>query len=131
MKPQNIIITIFDEGFNNIANRSTQCTEEQAIIWALKQPNAKYYSLNCKEEKINIEKQPLHSHVAIHESKDGSWSVASMPCPEIVAKRHLGGYCIGETAKVVTLAEAKAHRKIIGAPYLYLPSAKDYQHLRG
>lgn len=58
-------------------------------------------------------------YVAIHESKDGYWTVASKPCEtKAEAQSLLGGTPKNEVGKVVTLEDALAHKKIIGAEYL-------------
>ena len=57
--------------------------------------------------------------VAVHESKDGYWTIASKPTSKENAEAMLGGTPKNETGKVVTLEEAKAHKKVLGDEYLY------------
>ncbi len=59
------------------------------------------------------------NHVAVAESKDGYWTVLSRPTTEEIANSLLGGVADGEVGKVVSLEEARSHKKIIGEEYLY------------
>ena len=58
-------------------------------------------------------------YVAVHESKDGYWTIASKPSSKEDAEAMLGGTPKNEVGKVVTLEEAKAHKKTLGEEYLY------------
>ncbi len=59
-------------------------------------------------------------YVAVHESKDGYWTIASKPTTKENAKALLsdGGVPKNEIGKVVTLSEALAHKKVLGKEYL-------------
>ena len=57
--------------------------------------------------------------VAVHENKDGYWTIASKPVSsKSEAEAMLSGTPKNETGKVVTLEEAKAHKKVLGREYL-------------
>jgi hypothetical protein len=56
-------------------------------------------------------------YVAVAE-KDGYWTIISKPTTKEKAEQMLGGIARGEEGKVVTLEEAKAHKKVIGREYL-------------
>lgn len=58
-------------------------------------------------------------YVAVHESKDGYWTIASKPSSKEDAEAMLGGTPKNEVGKVVTLEEARAHKKTVGEEYLY------------
>lgn len=58
-------------------------------------------------------------YVAVHESKDGYWTIASKPTTKELAEEMLGGTPKNEVGKVVTLEEARAHKKVVGGEYLY------------
>jgi hypothetical protein len=61
----------------------------------------------------------LVKYVAVHESKDGYWTIASKPTTKELAEEMLGGTPKNEVGKVVTLEEARAHKKTVGEEYLY------------
>lgn len=63
-------------------------------------------------------KIPDAKYVAVHESKDGYWTIASKPTTKENAEAMLGGTPKGELGKVVTLEEALNHKKVIGEEYL-------------
>lgn len=63
-------------------------------------------------------KIPDTKYVAVHESKDGYWTIASKPTTKENAEGMLGGTPRGELGKVVTLEEALNHKKVIGEEYL-------------
>lgn len=60
-----------------------------------------------------------NKYVAVHESKDGYWTIASKPSSKEDAEAMLGGTPKNEIGKVVTLEEARAHKKTVGEEYLY------------
>ena len=56
-------------------------------------------------------------YVAIGE-KDGYWTILSRPTDKKTANDHTDGATKGEVGRVVTLAEAKAHKQVLGKEYL-------------
>ncbi len=59
------------------------------------------------------------NYIAVHESKDGYWSIASKPTTKAIALEHISGAPSGQVGKVVKLDEARAHKKVVGEEYLY------------
>ena len=57
-------------------------------------------------------------YVAVHESKDGYWTIASRPTTKKIAEAHKSSAPKNEVGKVVTLEEALAHKKVVGREYL-------------
>ena len=57
-------------------------------------------------------------YVAVHESEDGYWTIASKPTSKENAQEMLGGTPKNEIGKVVTLEEAISHKKVLGREYL-------------
>jgi hypothetical protein len=78
----------------------------------------KIKKLNTEFEANNKGDENDDKFVAIHESKDGYWTIASKPTSKAKAEKMLGGVPDNEVGKVVTLSEAKAHKKVIGEEYL-------------
>jgi hypothetical protein len=85
---------------------------------------ALYYNKRIKEvtpEDIDsirgLHANPVR-YVAVGETKDGYWVVVSKPTTKEVAESHLDSLPESETGKVVTLAEALAHKKVLGIEYL-------------
>lgn len=70
-------------------------------------------------------KIPDAKYVAIHENKDGYWTIASKPTTKENAEAMLGGTPKGEIGKVVTLEEALNHKKVIGEEYLKMKDGGD------
>lgn len=60
-------------------------------------------------------------YVAVSETKDGMWVIASRPTSKEKAEImvSVGVSARGETGKVVTLEEARAHKNVLGKEYLY------------
>lgn len=78
------------------------------------------YQVHYELKKDKYEKGgSLGQYVAVHESKDGYWTIASKPTTKENAEAMLGGTPKNEVGKVVTLEEAKAHKKTVGEEYLY------------
>jgi len=73
------------------------------------------YSYNVLKSFLENE----NKYVAVHESKDGYWTIASKPSSKEDAEAMLGGTPKNEIGKVVTLEEARAHKKTVGEEYLY------------
>lgn len=78
------------------------------------------YQVHYELSKDEFEKGgSLVKYVAVHESKDGYWTIASKPSSKEDAEAMLGGTPKNEVGKVVTLEEARAHKKTVGEEYLY------------
>lgn len=59
-------------------------------------------------------------YVAVSESKDGHWVIISTPTTKSQAQEIVNmGVPKGEKGKVVTVSQAKAHKKVLGEEYLY------------
>ncbi len=57
-------------------------------------------------------------YVAISETEGGYWVILSKPTTKEIAEQHKTSALEGEVGKVVTLEEAKAHKKVVGDEYL-------------
>ena len=86
----------------------------EAISWGRKNiPN-----FNADMVKFKMAVMAKGGYVAVGE-KDGYWTIMSTPTTKEKAQKVIDmGVPRGEVGKVVTLAEAKAHKKTIGGEYL-------------
>lgn len=82
----------------------------------------KYVSYVTKDEITKYEDGgEVGDYVAVGESKDGYWTVVSRPTTKKKAQAILDDeYALprGEKGKVVTVAQVKAHKKVVGMEYL-------------
>ena len=89
----------------------------------VKQPPKRYPKLEKGGlmDKINAikDKYAKGGYVAVSE-KDGYWTIISKPTTKEKAQEviKMGGLPRGEVGKVVTIAQAKSHKKLIGEEYL-------------
>ena len=61
----------------------------------------------------------LGKYVAVSETKDGYWVIISKPTTKEIAQSYVDQPTVrGEKTKLVTLEEAKAHKKVLGREYL-------------
>ncbi len=81
-------------------------------------PHYKTAKSIIKKASKTPQNNSLDTYVAVHESKDGYWTIASKPTTKANAEAMLGGTPKNEVGKVVTLQEARDHKKVVGGEYL-------------
>jgi hypothetical protein len=98
--------------------KTEEDAKKKAIeLWMRENSQSDFHIKKIMTDSEYREEYLSNNYVAVSE-KDGYWIIVSKPTTKEDAKQMLDGISRGESGKVVTLEEAKAHKKVIGREYL-------------